>query len=399
MNHFRKVSSPFISTSILITTLSSPFYHAHADVLEEAFSDGKASANIRYRYEAVDDSTNDDAGASTLRTRLGFTTSDKFDLSVHMDFEHVTRIGDADFNSTLNGQTQYAVVADPATEELNQAFLKYKFMENGAAMAGRQRIILDNARFIGNVGWRQNEQTFDAIRISSKPVKDLTVELANLQQINTITGGSVEVNANLLNVGYGAFPGGKLTGYAYLLEYDKAPTNSNSIYGLRYKGKADKLLYTLEYATQADYGDNPNSFDTDYLFGELGYKIADKTSVFIAMETLGSDDGAVGFQTPLATKHAFNGWADKFLGTPANGLKDTYLKAVSNVGGVKLVAMYHDFSADNGSADYGTELDLLAVKKLSNSTKVLLKFADYDADTFSTDTQKIWLALEVGLKQ
>lgn len=399
MNHIFKQSLTLMSSNALLVALCASSFHVHGDVLEEAFSDGKASVNFRYRYETVDDSVNEDASASTLRTRLGFTTSDKFDLSAHMDFEHVTRVGDADYNSGANGQTQFASVIDPDVEELNQAYLKYSFTDDSAGLAGRQRIILDNARFVGNVGWRQNEQTFDAIRITSEEIKDLSIDLANLQQINTITGGSIEVNANLLNIGYSAFPGGKLTGYAYLLEYDDTPANSISTYGLRYKGAADKLLYTLEYASQADYGDNPASLDADYLFAELGYKVADKTSVFIAMETLGSDDGAYGFQTPLATKHAFNGWADKFLGTPADGLQDTYLKAVSNLGGIKLVAMYHDFSADNGSADYGTELDLLAVKKITKSTKVLLKYADYDADTFSTDTQKIWLALEVGLKQ
>lgn len=388
-----------VSSSLLITTFSTPFFHAHADVLQQAFSDGKAFVDARYRYETVDDSVNQDASASTLRTRLGFTTSDQFDLSAHIDFEHVTRIGDADFNSTKNGQTQYANVVDPSTEELNQAYLKYNFGGTIAAIAGRQRIILDNARFVGNVGWRQNEQTFDALRISSKPVKDMAIELANLQQINTITGSSVEVNTNIVNFGYDAFPGGKLSAYAYLIEFDTTPANSTSTYGLRYKGAADKLLYTLEYATQSDYGDNPGNLSADYLFGELGYKIGDSSSVFIAKETLGSDNGTAAFQTPLATKHAFNGWADKFLSTPASGLEDTYIKAVTSLGGVKLIAVYHDFSADYGSADYGTELDLVAVKKLNKTTKAMLKFADYDADTFSADTQKVWLSFEVALKQ
>lgn len=388
-----------LTSAILLTTLSGTTQFSYGDVLEEAFKDGKASFDARYRYETSDDSTNEDATASTLRTRLGFTTSDKFALSAHIDFEHVTRVGDPEYNSTQNGLTQFAVVADPDAEELNQAFLKYKLSDEINAKYGRQRIILDNARFVGNVGWRQNEQTFDALRFTLQPSETLSIGLANLQQTNTITGGEVDMNTNLINVGYSGIPGGNLSLYAYLIEFNATPSNSISTYGLRYKGAAEHYLYTVEYATQSDYGDNPGDISADYLFGEFGYKIGESTKAFIALESLGSDNGNVGFQTPLATKHAFNGWADKFLGTPDNGLQDLYLKAVTKVGGIKLIAVYHDFSAANGGTDYGTELDLVAIKQVTKSTKALIKFADYDANTFSADTQKVWLALEVTLTQ
>ena len=79
-------------------------------------------------------------------------------------------------------------------------------------------------------------------------------------------------------------------------------------------------------------------------------------------------DGETSFQTPLATKHAFNGWADKFLlATPANGLVDAYLTATGKVAGIKLLATYHMFSSDEGGDDYGSELDLLAVKKFGKN--------------------------------
>ena len=40
-------------------------------------------------------------------------------------------------------------------------------------------------------------------------------------------------------------------------------------------------------------------------------------------ELLGSDGVTVAFSTPLATLHAFEGWADKFLATPAAGITDS----------------------------------------------------------------------------
>jgi hypothetical protein len=383
-------------TVAIAATIPTPSY---AGAIEDAFTNGKASVNARYRYETVDDSTNQDATASTLRTRVGFTTSKKKDLSMHVDFEHLTRVGDAEYNSTANGQTQYAKVVDPDVIELNQAFLKYKIIDDSDITVGRQRIIFDNARFVGNVGWRQNEQTFDAVRITGQPIKDLSINFVNVQRVKTIKGGNVDVSTNLLNVGYTAFPGRKLSGYAYLVEFDDTPANSTSTYGLRYKGATNNLLYTFEYASQSDYGDNPGSLSADYLFGELGYKIAKTAKVFVALESLGSDNGTAAFQTPLATKHAFNGWADKFLSTPNDGLEDMYVKVTGNAFGTKLVAVYHDFSAENGSIDYGTELDLVAVKKLNKTFKVLVKYADYDADTYSADTKKIWVALEMNLRQ
>ena len=398
MNYFSKLPTALMSSGVMFTLLSSPLHQAHANALEQVFSEGKASVNARLRFEKVDDPVKNDPSAYTLRTRLGFTTSSDFDLTAHMDFEHVTRVGNPNYNSTQNGQTQFGVIADPMVSELNQAYLKYA-LPAGSFTAGRQRIILDNARFIGNVGWRQNEQTYDAIRFSLKPTDKLSLDLTNIQQVNTITAGTIEMSSNLINASYTGLPGGKLTAYTYLLDYDTAATSSSRTYGLRYKGAADKFLYTLEYAKQSDYEANPNDFKTDYLFGELGYKVGKATSLFISMETLGSDNGTTGFQTPLATKHAFNGWADKFLATPADGLQDTYLKAVSKVGGFKLVGMYHDFSADNGGADYGSGLDLLIVKPITKSIKALLKYSDYSADTFSADTQKIWLALEFNVVQ
>ncbi len=408
MNDFSKLSSSLMSpyalaSGVMLTLLSAPVHLVHANALEQAFSEGKASINARYRYETAKDSNTatEDATASTLRTRLGFTTSDKYALSAHMDFEHITSIGDIEFNSLANGQTQYSIIADEPADELNQAYLKYKFSDSVTVIGGRQRIILDNARFIGNVGWRQNEQTFDALRISITPSKDLSIDLANIQQANTITAGTAEMSTNLLNIGYSGIPGGKLSAYAYMLDYDAPSANSTSTIGLRYKGASDKLLYTLEYATQSDYGDNPGSFDADYLFGELGYKISKGNKVFVGMETLGSDNGAKGFDTKLATKHAFNGWADMFLkDTPADGLQDLYLKAVTKIGGVKLVGLYHDYSADFGSVDYGSELNLVAIKPLSKSIKALVKYADYDHGTSGKpDAKKVWFQLEMALKQ
>ena len=115
-----------------------------------------------------------------------------------------------------------------------------------------------------------------------------------------------------------------------------------------------------------------------------------KVTLLGGLEVLGSDDGNVAFGTPLATLHKFQGFADKFLGTPSNGVEDIYITAKTKVNGIKLAATFHDLSSDEGSIDYGTEIDLVAAYKV-NSYNFLVKFSSYNADELGTDTNKLWL--------
>ena len=116
---------------------------------------------------------------------------------------------------------------------------------------------------------------------------------------------------------------------------------------------------------------------------------------------LGGDDER-GYQTPLATLHKFQGWADQFIATPADGIKDAYLGATANVWGIKFAAYVHDFKADQGSQDYGQELDAAALWKITKNYSVLLKLASYDADSSNTagvgslDVNKAWVQLQAS---
>ena len=116
-------------------------------------------------------------------------------------------------------------------------------------------------------------------------------------------------------------------------------------------------------------------------------------------------------QTPLATVHAFNGWADKFsLGpggsfTPPGGLKDTSvtLAVKGLIGPSKLVVAYHDFEADEvvsagpfaGNDDYGSEWNVLFAKPFGKNWLGLVKYARDDNDELGGplgfDTQKFWV--------
>jgi len=360
----------------------------YAASFDEALTGGKANMDMRLRYETVDDSTNKDAEAGTLRTRIGYQTGDYQDFAAFAEFEDVRTVMGLDDYSPQN--SGFAAVADPEVTQVNQAIISYKGISDTTAKLGRQRLILDNARHIGNVGWRQNEQTFDAVSLVITSISNTTITYAFLDKVNGITSTfDTDVSDHLVNATYSGFARGNITGYAYLLEDDGSNAETD-IYGLRFNGQSglsegNKLLYTAELATQST-----DNNDALYTFIEGGVQYGGVTTK-LGYEVLGSDDGAYGFQTPLATKHAFNGWADQFLSTPADGLQDIMLSIAGMVADIKLLGVFHDFSADQGGDDYGSEVDLQATKNFAKRYTVGVKYAAYSADTIKTDTEKLWL--------
>jgi len=361
------------------------------------------------RWERVDQDDLDlDADAVTMRLRAGAEAT-THNLSLLAEGEGTLAIVDH-YNDTIPGNNgflgaePYSVVADPQNIELNRLQMSYKG-KAAKVTIGRQRIILDNARFVGNVGWRQNEQTFDAVRGEAKvgPVAlDLTYSISQrtvfgIDSPNQHFDGDIFLANGSVNV-----KPVKITGFAYLIDYDDRIAFSSQTFGVLATGAVPlteslKLKFLASYARQKDYKLNPVNYSADYFNGELGVSVMG-FDLKGGYEELGSDDGVAAFQTPLATLHAFNGWADLFLTTPNAGLRDYYGglgKKIGDAGplkGLEAAVVYHRFDSDFGSVDYGQEWDAslgFAVKSYS----VLLKYANYDARNFGTDTQKFWLQL------
>ena len=390
------------------------------DSLEDALKNGEVLLDMRYRYEFVDDDMfTEDAKASTLRTRLGYKTGNYHDFFVLGEFQDVTIIGSDRYNSTANGKIQFPIVADPDETEVNQAYLGYTGVKGTSFLLGRQRINLDNQRFVGSVAWRQLEQTFDAFTAGGNFHEKWNFFYGHLNNANRVNGehnpnpalADVGLDSDLGNLSY-EFSFGTLIGYGYFFEFTDSPTAalaSQQTIGIRFTGKHSfsddyTLLYTGEYADQSDYQDGSSIIDAGYQLVELGLQ-AKKITYKIGWELL-EGDGVYGFQTPFATLHAHNGWADKFLVTPREGLEDLYFSVGAKVAGIRLLGIYHDFSSDFGGIDYGTELDLLATRKFKEMYTVGIKFASYDGENAATipippltgtdlDTEKIWLWLQL----
>ena len=381
-------------------------------------ADGKVLFNARLRYEHADfENLTEDAHSVTYRIRAGFETGEALDTKFLVDFDHVSAIND-EFNSTINGNTQFPVVADPDVTEVNRLQLTNTSIPDTTVTIGRQRIILDDARFVGNVGWRQNEQTFDAVRLQNTSIKGLTLDVSYIDQVNRIFGddspqGRFESDSYLFNASYKVpVEGAKVTakGYAYLLDFENenvsalATNLSRQTYGGELSVSKGAFSAWGAYATQEAFGNNAGDFSVDYYaasakFGHKGFVLKG------GIEVLGSDGGTVSFVTPLATLHKFNGFADVFLATPPAGLQDIYGQfgyKTKNVGPFALIAanvFYHDFSSDVGSTDYGEEIDaVVAVKfKSMKRVKYLVKYANYSADGFGQDVERLIAQIELAL--
>jgi len=384
---------------------------AEAKTLAEAITKGKAKVTFRYRAENVDqDGFANDAFASTLRTRLKYTTATFNGFSGVLEFDNVSNIGGGNFNSTVNGKTAYPVIADPQITEVNQAYVAFTGIDKTTLLAGRVAMNMNNQRFVGTVGWRQNDQTWDMTGIVNKSIDGLTLTGAYVWNVNRIFGndhplGDLDTNTFILDAKYTGLPFGTVTAYGLIIDLNDAPVVglSSKTFGIRFDGNNKigdsdvSFLYEAEFANQTDNADNPTNFSANYWNLVAGFS-ANGLTAKVGFERLGSDGGLVSFQTPLATLHKFNGWADKFLGTPAGGLDDFYgsisykVQGDSPMRGLKFDAIYHDFSAAVGGS-YGRELDLQISKKISKNYYAGLKFADYNARGFSVDTQKIWFTL------
>lgn len=385
----------------------------------------KANAQVRARYEMVDtDNTVKNANAFTNRLTLG-VGADLLGtdwLSAYAEMTDVRNLND-NYNSQVNGETAHNVVADSEQTRVTQAYIDMKKGKTKLRI-GRQGLNLDNMRFVGTVDWRQMPQTFDAYTLTDNTVENLNLFASYVTQINKVfhedlATGNWDTRTLLLNASYKVMPELKVTAYDYMIGAGTGVTTTaggSDTYGIALTGDvavsdALKLNYRAEYAKQTDAtmensGVNASAnVDADYMNFELG---ANMSGILVGaqyevLSGTNGTDGNTAFSTPLATLHAHNGWADMFLATPTAGLEDMSLwvgYTSKDLGLLK--AIYHDYSSDVGSVDFGTELDVIYTRAIPNVNNLtgMLKFADYNGETeaptaaLRTDTTKFWAMLD-----
>lgn len=373
----------------------------------------KPTLNVRARYEFRDvQGPVDSASAFTTRERVGLLTTEWYGLSAFVEGEFTQAIVD-DYDSgpgaaTFPDEPGTTAILDPETNELNRAWLQYSAYDSKLKI-GRQRILLDNTAFVGNVGWRQNEQTFDGASLTVTAIPDLTLFYSYLNRVNRIfgsdaTGGlrNFAGDIHLANATYKGIEDLTLTGYGYFMDFDEIGNGyiSNNTVGTIASTKIGGLALRGEVAFQAEAESTPGVFrgtavdDAWYLHLDVDYTMGDHT-IGIGWEYLDAD-----FVTPLATVHAFNGFADVFIGNRIGlgrnpGLSDVYVshKWKTPFWGINFTQFAHLFGDNNSNFDYGWEYDAVLAKKFNENFKGIIKFAYYDADTFSSDTTQVTVEL------
>ena len=358
--------------------------------------------NLRLRSETVDqDGFADDAQAVTLRSRLGFQTGKAWDTSLLAEAGLMWAL-DQRYNSSINHETRYPSVADPENAALDRLQLLNTALPETTLVVGRQRINLDDQRFVGSVDFRQNEQTFDSARVINQSIPDVTIDLTYVDGVNRVYGtrspvGRYTGSSYLTNVAY-ATPLGRLTAFGYFLAFEQNHPDSTQSLGARFAGSRGldgwSIAYAASYADQKPYAANTLHFDNRYYAGEVTVSIVGLTAGG-GVEVLGGN-GVKGFTTPLATLHKFNGWANEFLTTPVNGLRDRYgtvsyaWKSVGFLDTLAATAVYHDFGSDRLDIHYGTEGNLMLLGKWRRYG-AMIAYADYARDQFGASTRRLWV--------
>lgn len=354
----------------------------------------KIDLNVRARIELADIDGFDHSEAYTVRIRAGIGSKPLYGFTGYAELENMNTFSEGDYFNGAETPTGQTIIADPEVTELNQLFLNYE-REGLYAKVGRQRLTLDNQRFVGNVGWRQNEQTFDAAWLhSSLNIEGFDIGYGYLEHINRIFGdkGSSSTqdwdsDSHIIHASYAACDCLQVTAFAYIFDFeDDSPTNSANSYGLRVTGSQQlgesdwSLKYAGSYARQADAGKNPVDYTANYGAVDSSVSYSGVGEVGAGYEFLGSDDGKARFVTPLATAHKFNGYADAFVDNGGvDGLQDFYVYLKPQLPWtLKGALIYHRFWSDYGGNHLASEWDAVLEWPVLEHVTLLTKGAYFE---------------------
>jgi hypothetical protein len=418
--------------------------------LLDSIMQGKPLTSFRLRYENVDqdgfqqkvtapttaitpNKKLDTANAFTLRSLIGWQTAPFHNFSFAAQITDVHAFND-DYNDrrhnlTDPGNNNYANVVDPTYTDINQLYVDWTGIKNTKLRLGRQQLNLDNVRFIGDIGFRQNMQVFDGVSVLNKSIPDTEVFVAHFDKVRQINTELRSGNIDIVNAKYRISPSESLVGYGYFIDvanlsqnngdpanktsfvtqggnglgasqdFKKTATTdaSSKTFGARLDGVRKvsddwKVLYTAEYAKQDDYAGGSPLIDAHY-FKLGGGAVYDVWSLRIDHEVLSSNNGKYAFQTPLGTNHLFQGWADQFLVTPRQGIEDTFVTFAGSIEKAKFYAEYHVFKSDEkfetlGSTalnrkfgdKYGSELDASVLYPFTANITGKLEYAKFNED-------------------
>jgi len=380
--------------------------------------------SIRYRTEVVDQQTiARDGVANTLRLRGGLVTAPLAGFSALVEGTGVATIGPRQSSNAAQPDSRYPTINDPQNLDITQAAIRYRpnipilgpDFDRISLRLGRQRIAHGNQRFIGPVGFRQTQQTFDAASLSLEGYGGWFLDYDYIWQVRRVVGrrsdnglGSLDADSHIFHGSYRGINAWRFTAYAYLFDVENDAFDLATYGGsARHTWQRDTTEFTVrgEAAYQRPDREQPSNRSYHYAMLDAQARHGPWT-VNLGLEQL-SGDALGAFQTPFATLHKFQGATDRFLTTPANGVTDGYMTLAYMVHGstfgafegaaiphVRLSGGAHEFRDGDGARHLGREYSLTAAMGFKNATRILLQGARYMAGDFSQDTDKFWLSFE-----
>ncbi|WP_293906731.1 alginate export family protein [Phenylobacterium sp.] len=429
------VEGPQDAAPAVIAPAMEPAAKPPLATISDTIAAGRLLFEVRARYEFVDQkrtaTLTHKGEAFTARTRLGWETGDWRGFKGLVEFEDVRQLGPEDFavnvpgaaTPPLNGvdKAKYPLINDPDVTELNRLQLTWAPNAMVQAAVGRQRILIDDQRFVGNVGWRQDEQTFDAVRLDLAYGRFKLI-YAYVTHVNRVLGEQRDwdSDSHLAQLTWSPAEQLRLQGFVYALDFGNAPANSSVTKGIKASGKTwvglFQLAYDATFANQSDYRSNTPSYSLDYYGGDLAASF-DIYTAKLSYESL-EGNGTRGFTTPLATTHGFQGWSDAFVqplgGNKGfvDGLRDLNLTLNAKprwkwdyLFNLDVIVRYHDFDDQRTGANLGHEWDAQVQAAINPKLTAAIKYADFERETHvlvGTATPppsrtKVWFTLEYKL--
>ncbi|MFK7895721.1 MAG: alginate export family protein [Myxococcota bacterium] len=367
----------------------------------------------RYEYARVDGL--DKAHAATLRIAPGFGSRRWHGFSFLIEGEAIIALDGDDYWDATGRPNGESPIADPADVDLNQAYLNWEHADSKSFVRlGRQRLRFDDARFVGNAPWRQNEQTFDAAHVSTAfGGSDFQASYTFIGQVKRVFGDRGPAarrdslsRSHFLRFGWSPDPRFDLKAYAYSIDLLGLRDASSHTFGGRAAGalpfsERASLEYLVEYAYQVDAADQPVDYATDFVRAQIGVRDERAGRVALAFDRLASDRGRAVFLTPLGSRHGVNGWADVFIDNGGvDGLMDLALSLAPRLPGrfEPLIELHHYWS-ERASTELGWEIDAQLRYRITPSLSTMGKVAWFSqlSPRAPEDTTRVWFLFEFAI--
>lgn len=321
---------------------------------------------------------------------------------------------------------------------VHEAYGDYLFSANSYLRIGRQELVYDDARILGNLDWAAQARSHDAVKFvlidtTSKLEFHLAAtwnqdgtpqEPGKLQSANSGGGGNSFQNGTAItnfqlgnpkSTQFAWFKKSYSGGYTSILALNDVYQDTDSttwvrpLFGFNTSYKIGKIkLDGTFYYQFGSQGKDTNKVDYSGLMGglDITYVSSGKVTPTIGFNYLSGDDKTTtdkveGFNPLYGTHHKFYGLMDYYyVGNGHNGggnefsggIIDIYAKALIKTGGkAKFLAHFHTFMSPTNinyidgsgnpqtTTELGYEIDLVYVQPLTKGVVLKAGYSQYIA--------------------